>query len=632
MNDSIKDHALHYGRLGLAVFPIRPRSKQPLTEHGFKDASKDPQQIEKWWSRWPDANIGIATGSVSGGLVVIDLDVDKDKGIDGRATLRDWEAQYGKLPDKTWLSITGRGGYHYFYHDTSVVKNRTNIYEGIDIRGDGGYVVAPPSVHPNGRTYEWEQDPILYPLADADNTVINFLLGPVPENWERKPLELPDQIPDGERTTAMVKLVCSQQAKGLSDEAIRAAVRAENEQKCIPPLTDQELEKEVFPALKRYQKGTAPYQGKDFSRRSNWNAQAPGENPGLTVICLDDIEEQEIEWIWKPRIPKAKITLVQGAPGCSKTTLLCRIIADMTTGRPFLGEIDAYDDDNPFTQRGPLNVLYQITEDDFSDTIKKRLRIAGADMTRIFNIDESKKPLTFADPRIKEAIEKWNIDVVVFDPLMSYVGADVQLNVGNSARDIMTHLILLGKETGCTFIVAAHTSKQTSAEAINRLIGSIDFISSARSVLTVGRNPNCESQKALAQTKSNLGMLAPTIMYRLDYDDGLVKFDGFSSLTDNEIIAPKEPRGKGSPATEDAKAFLLELLADGYATSKEVQDSAKIAGISAGTLQKAKDELKIITKHYKGDTRLLYWWIMPGREVPEYIRQSRNAEKVEKSK
>jgi len=215
---------------------------------------------------------------------------------------------------------------------------------------------------------------------------------------------------------------------------------------------------------------------------------------------------------------------------------------------------------------------------------------------------------------------------------MSYIGKDVQLNVGNSAREMMNHIITLAQETGCTFIIAAHTSKQVSAEAINRLIGSIDFISSARSVLTVGKNPNCEDQKALAHTKSNLGPLASTILYHLDYEDGLVKFDSYSTLTDNEIIAPKEPRGKTAPATEEAKDFLMEVLADGYAISKEVQDAAKMAGISHGTLQKAKDELKITTKHYKGDARLLYWWIMPGREVPEHVRQYRNPDKVEKSK
>ena len=117
MEGNMKQWALHYAGLGLAVFPIKPGSKQPLTDHGLKDASKEPVQIERWWTRWPTANIGIATGAASDGLVVIDLDVDKDKGIDGRVTLREWEAEHEKLPDSTWLAITGRGGYHYFYHE-----------------------------------------------------------------------------------------------------------------------------------------------------------------------------------------------------------------------------------------------------------------------------------------------------------------------------------------------------------------------------------------------------------------------------------------------------------------------------------------------------------------------------------
>lgn len=354
--------------------------------------------------------------------------------------------------------------------------------------------------------------------------------------------------------------------------------------------------------------------------------RAAKESPKLTVICLNDIEEKEIEWIWKPRIPKAKVTLIQGAPGCSKTTIVCGIIADLTQGRPILGIEDG--NENPFEPRRSLNVLYQITEDDFSDTIIKRLRIAGADIDRIFNIDEREVPLTFDDPRIPQAIKEWNIDVAVFDPVMSYVGKDTQLNMGNSVRAIMNPVITMGQETGCTFIVVAHTSKQTSAEAINRLIGSIDFISSARSVLTVGRNPNYEEQKALAHTKSNAESLAETILYTLDYDDGLVKFAGYSELTDNEIIAPKEPKKKLSPATDEAKDFLLDFLKDGYAISKDVSEASKSAGISGTTLQRAKEVLKIRTKHYDGDSRLLYWWGMPGREVPERIRQSKNTEKV----
>lgn len=629
MTESMKDWALQYAGMGFAVFPIKPRDKTPLTSHGFKDATTNKDMISSWWDKYPDANIAVATGSRSSGLVVIDLDRREDKGIDGYEMLIDWQKEHGNLPD-TWQSITGGGGYHLFYRDSAINRSRAKLYSGVDVRGEDGYVVVPPSIHSSGNCYTWEIGPgDGVGITQADNTVMDFLMGSVPEEKEQHRFKMTDTIPEGERHKALIALIGSEKARGIGNDAIRQTVRSENQEKCIPPLTDIELEKEIFPALTRDWKVESPYYKKDKAVLDNGKTRTLKETPGLAVICLSDIEEKEIEWIWKPWIPKAKITLIQGAPGCSKTTLVCRFIADLTQGKPILGLDDG--NENPFRPRQPLNVLYQITEDDFADTIIKRLRVAGADMSRVFNIDERENPLTFDDPRIEQAIKEWNIDVAVFDPVMSYVGKDTQLNMGNSVRAIMNPIITLGQETGCTFIVVAHTSKQTSAEAINRLIGSIDFISSARSVLTVGRNPNCEEQKALAHTKANAGPLAQTILYTLDYDDGLVKFAGYSDLTDNEIIAPKEPKKRATPAADEAKDFLLDILKDGYATSKEVNEAAKAAGISIGTLQKAKDALKIRTKHYKGDPRLLYWWLLPGREVPERLRQYGETEKVERS-
>src|SRR5262245_49991368 len=89
--------ALSYAARGWPVFPCRPRAKEPLTQHGCKDATTDPHQITQWWTRWPEANIGIATGMASR-IIVIDVDVDTEKGIDGEETLRTLEAQHGELP------------------------------------------------------------------------------------------------------------------------------------------------------------------------------------------------------------------------------------------------------------------------------------------------------------------------------------------------------------------------------------------------------------------------------------------------------------------------------------------------------------------------------------------------------
>tara|TARA_B100001989_G_C24550011_1_gene473717 strand:- start:3181 stop:3609 length:429 start_codon:yes stop_codon:yes gene_type:complete len=132
-------HALDYSAHGFAVFPLRPRTKIPLTPNGFKNATKNPEQIKSWWALFPDANIGIATGKVSG-LWVLDVD--------------------GEYPDSLPIlpspTVKTAKGYHYYFicPTDEKIQSRSRIEgQAIDVRGDGGYVVAPPSIHPNGHQY-----------------------------------------------------------------------------------------------------------------------------------------------------------------------------------------------------------------------------------------------------------------------------------------------------------------------------------------------------------------------------------------------------------------------------------------------------------------------------------------------
>jgi hypothetical protein len=142
--------ALAYARRGAPVFPCKPGGKKPLTYNGFYDATTDLRRITTWWSRWPGANIGIPTGERSGLLV---LDVDLDAG--GSESLVRLERVNGPLPE-TAKARTGGGGIHVFfrYPAGETVRNSTGkLGPGLDIRGEGGYVVVPPS-----RTegmYEW---------------------------------------------------------------------------------------------------------------------------------------------------------------------------------------------------------------------------------------------------------------------------------------------------------------------------------------------------------------------------------------------------------------------------------------------------------------------------------------------
>ena len=275
---SMKEWALYYADLGLAVFPLAYRNKVPAIEGGCKAATTEKSKIERWWNQNPRYNIGIATGNKSNGLVVIDLDVDKNKGIDGYEVLRDWQNKHGELPE-TWQSITGRGGYHYFYKDTITHSNKVGLYEGVDIRGEGGYIVAPPSVHPNGNTYEWEQEPKEYEIAQVDDIVNDFFKGEKQriDSEHKTNFKVPELIPEGKRVDTIVRLIASLRTKGLDDDAIKAAVRVENEKRCNPPLKEKELEKAVFPALKRDWQVNSPYY-------NNFNAMNENDNKYVNEV------------------------------------------------------------------------------------------------------------------------------------------------------------------------------------------------------------------------------------------------------------------------------------------------------------------------------------------------------------
>lgn len=144
--------ALAYARDGWAVLPLK--GKKPLTQHGYKDASKDPVQITQWWTQSPGANIGLVTGTGSGRLV---LDIDVKNGHRGDESLRELEAQYGGLPI-TRESRTASGGWHYlFLMPAQCIKSRKGVRDGIDLLAEGSYFVAPPSII-DGTAYQWVND------------------------------------------------------------------------------------------------------------------------------------------------------------------------------------------------------------------------------------------------------------------------------------------------------------------------------------------------------------------------------------------------------------------------------------------------------------------------------------------
>jgi hypothetical protein len=222
-------HALKLAERGLAVFPCRVRDKVPCTVHGCSDATRDADRICAWWRENENFNIGIATGAPSRVFVV---DVDDDGGEHALLKLR-------VLPN-TVEAITARGRHVYFRMPaTGDIRNSAGkIAPHIDVRGTGGYVLAPPSIHPSGRRYCWSVDSA-HTLANAPT----WLLERLTDTPQRRvdPAALKGDVQEGQRNDRIARLAGHLLRHRVHPHMATELLLAWNMQHCLPPLSDNEV-------------------------------------------------------------------------------------------------------------------------------------------------------------------------------------------------------------------------------------------------------------------------------------------------------------------------------------------------------------------------------------------------------
>jgi hypothetical protein len=243
--------ALAYLRLGWSVVPVWPREKRPLIPWAaYQRQRADETEVRGWFHRWPEANVGIVTGAVSS-LVV--LDIDPIHG--GDDSLRVLERAHGALPH-TIEGVTGGGGRHiYFAHPGRPVQNQVGLASGIDVRGDGGMVVAPPSIHPSGRRYAWVVSPQAgaTPLAPMPCWLLRLVerLGDRPghplKHWRRLAR---DGVQEGERNNSIASLAGHLLWHGVDPKVTLELLLCWNAHRCRPPLSDHEVARTVDSVLR----------------------------------------------------------------------------------------------------------------------------------------------------------------------------------------------------------------------------------------------------------------------------------------------------------------------------------------------------------------------------------------------
>tara|TARA_Y100000310_G_scaffold216113_1_gene217106 strand:- start:2186 stop:2992 length:807 start_codon:yes stop_codon:yes gene_type:complete len=245
--------AIAYTNIGYPVFPIRVNAKTPLTPHGFKEATTDQARIIEWWGNWPDANIGLATGEVSGVSVV---DIDGPAGVDSVKMLG--------LP-KTWTVQTPRGtGYHLYFTYTPDLKQAAAVMPGIDIRNDGGYILLPPSyVVDEEKGYEGTYTVRRHVLPAEIHHIPDALTGHqrtvshVTTSEPRDPTWVSESlggVPESQRNDTSARLVGYFHRRGLRRDEI-IAVMTPFARGCSPPMDSRELETTVDSVL-RYPGGS----------------------------------------------------------------------------------------------------------------------------------------------------------------------------------------------------------------------------------------------------------------------------------------------------------------------------------------------------------------------------------------
>ena len=589
--------ASFYASRGWRVLPLN--GKAPRTPHGFKDATIDPDRIRKWLQRWPEANIGIATGSASG-IIVLDIDA-RNGGLESLAQL---EKEHGSLPQTVKVK-TGDGFHLYFEYPGGHIPCRTNIRPGIDVKADGGYVVAPPSLHPNGARYKFASDPSR--LADAPQWLVNVIQPAkangaqahlVPDGASRSSVTL-DEIHISDRIKQLIRDGDVDGKYPSRSEAVFAAIRAMVKAGCNDePIRAVLLDPAYKLSEKPREKGEAWLQGEirrarekpdtdqkqaSVHQRRNQPVQQPTE-----VRCLADVEPEEVDWLWHPYLPIGKVTVIDGDPGVGKSWLTAAIAADLSKGRKLPGGSSPDE---------PQRVLMLTAEDGLGDTLRPRLDALGADLNLIYGKESSWELDDKGLEQFREIIAEVKPVLVVMDPLVAFMGSKVDMHKANQVRPFMAGLANIARDHSVAIAMVRHMTKGKRDKALYRGLGSIDITAACRSALMVGQGPDGDEQRIIAHTKSNLARKGPSLSYTIK--DGKFDWTGEVDITAEDLCREAEDTEVTS-ARQEAAEFLVEELKDGPVPQKAIVQKAEELGIAKRTLDRAKKPAGVKSRKVDG--------------------------------
>jgi len=569
------DSALKLVKAGKSVIPVSRTTKMPLVSwKGYQEQTPTEEQVKEWWTQFPDANLGMVTGHLSG-LVVIDCD---SEGAANR-----FIEEYPEAKDTLQVQ-TGRGKHYYFQYEEGI-RNDVGKLLGteIDIRGEGGFVILPPSIHSAGKAYEWLNKNKPIPLPTKLREVLLSRLKSTPANGSSNP-EIAERIPQGQRNATLTSLAGTMRHRGMSEEAIRAALLVENSQKCDPPLREAEVE-EIARSVARYEPGSAlptsrlytPTESEEVKTPLIWAKDVPPPNEG-----------EEIQTLWGSFLFPSSLHLLAGDAGLGKTTLMYNISICLARGSDFGG----------FKPPRRLRVLYFDLET--PDLLFRR---------KLHLISENSPPEGLAFNRsfsVSEALaltKEHHFDLIIMDTLNeAFETRDEGDNA--EANKQMRDLRRIVKDSGAAIVALSHMGKDPSAKGVYKLRGASARPAAADVVLNV--EPYSDDVICLEVVKNR-------------WVGGNVKL--FLRKAGEDAFEVAEVSGEDT-ATMDKqiREFIRSVVPHQPTTirTKEILSSAEQKGFSVGTVEKVLSRMtQIGADGLKRVKQGVYTRIPQGVEAPD---------------
>jgi hypothetical protein len=514
------------------------------------------------------------------------------------------EAEHAPLP-ATVEQRTGGGGRQLFFkwvEGREVRNSASTLAPGLDVRGEGGYCILPPSGHPSGGTYAWTSNGA--PLAEAPEWLLD-LVAPLPEV---RPL-LTNSRARVEGTSAYGRKALEAEsvnvagtAQGSRNQALNEAAFALGQLAAGGELDRQEAESALIGAalaagLPEPEARKTIASGMGAGEREPRNAPehiAGGMNPklqqvkptpgGLALVCAADVEPEPVNWIWPGHVSAGVVHVVDGVPGVGKSMFSCYLAGVITTGTAW-----------PDGTRATIgNVIMVNLEDDLARTLRPRLGAAGADLDRVFMFDDAGDGFTLPGDldRLETAIVMHAAKLAIIDPLMAVLDGKVNSYRDQDVRRVLAALKALCGRTGCAVVLVRHLTKAAGGPAIHRGGGSIGIIGAARVGMLLAVDPKDDSRRILATVKNNLGPFDPKKSTTWTIAPGpRLEYAGTTDMSADELLQEqdeKRVRGRPEEKLSGAEDWLRKTLAAGPMPSAAFTERGKASGYSERTLERAR--------------------------------------------